>query len=152
LASNLNSKRPLKNTNQETQIIMEMEIYFDGNKKVNANLNGNIIKTDQPLQAGGDGTAPTPFDLFLASMGTCAGVFVKSFCDQRGLASDDIKIIQKLDFNPASRMIEKIDLEIQLPEDFPEKYKNAVINAANLCAVKKHLQQPPAIEVYTKTV
>lgn len=129
-----------------------MEIHFDGNKKVNAKLNGNVIKTDQPPQGGGDGTAPAPFDLFLASLGTCAGIYVKGFCDQRGISSDNIKIIQKMNFNPATRLIDKIDLEIQVPEDFPEKYKDAVINSANLCAVKRHLQQAPEFDVYTKTV
>jgi ribosomal protein S12 methylthiotransferase accessory factor len=130
---------------------MEMEIYFNGNKKINANLNGNVIRTDQPIQGGGEGTAPAPFDLFLASIGTCAGIYVKGFCDQRGISSDNIKIIQKMNFNPSSRLIDKIDLEIQLPEDFPDKYKEAVIKSANLCAVKRHMQEPPAFDVYTKT-
>jgi len=131
---------------------MEMEIYFEGNKQVNAKFNGQIIKTDQPVQGGGEGSAPTPFDLFLGSIGTCAGIYVKGFCDQRGLSSENIKIIQKLNFNPATRLIDKIDLEIQLPSDFPEKYKEAVINSANLCAVKRHMQEPPQFDVYTKTV
>ncbi len=131
---------------------MNMEIYFDGNKKINARFNGQDIKTDQPVQGGGEGSAPAPFDLFLASIGTCAGIYVKGFCDQRGIPSDDIKIIQKMNFNPMSRLIDRIDLEIQVPEDFPEKYKDAVINAANLCAVKRHMQQPPAFDVYTQTV
>jgi ribosomal protein S12 methylthiotransferase accessory factor len=131
---------------------MEMQIYFDGKKQVNAEWNGQIIKTDQPVQGGGDGSAPTPFDLFLASIGTCAGIYVKGFCDQRGLNSENIKIIQKLNFDPATRLIDKIDLEIQVPSDFPEKYKEAVINSANLCAVKRHMQQPPEFNVYTKTV
>ncbi|MEE4196740.1 MAG: OsmC family protein [Bacteroidales bacterium] len=131
---------------------MNMEIYFDGNKKVNARFNGQDIKTDQPMQGGGDGTAPAPFDLFLASIGTCAGIYVKGFCDQRGIPSENIKIIQKMNFNPLTRLIDKIDLEIQVPDDFPEKYKDAVINAANLCAVKRHMQEPPAFDVYTQTV
>ncbi len=131
---------------------MEMEIYFEGKKQVNVNLNGQIIKTDQPVQGGGEGSAPTPFDLFLASIGTCAGIYVKGFCDQRGLSSENIKIIQKLNFNPSTRLIDKIDLEIQVPSDFPEKYKDAVINSANLCAVKRHMQQPPEFNVYTQTV
>lgn len=131
---------------------MEMQIYFDGKKQVNAEWNGQVIKTDQPVQGGGDGSAPTPFDLFLASIGTCAGIYVKGFCDQRGLSSENIKIIQKLNFDPATRLIDKIDLEIQVPEDFPEKYKEAVINSANLCAVKRHMQQPPEFNVFTKTV
>lgn len=129
-----------------------MQIYFDGKKQVNAEWNGQVIKTDQPVQGGGDGSAPTPFDLFLASIGTCAGIYVKGFCDQRGLSSENIKIIQKLNFDPATRLIDKIDLEIQVPDDFPEKYKEAVINSANLCAVKRHMQQPPQFNVYTKTV
>lgn len=131
---------------------MNMEIYFDGNKKINARFNGQDIKTDQPLQGGGDGSAPAPFDLFLASIGTCAGIYVKGFCDQRGISSENIKIIQKMNFNPMTRLIDKIDLEIQVPEDFPEKYKDAVINAANLCAVKRHMQQPPEFDVYTQKV
>lgn len=131
---------------------MEMQIFFEGNKKVNASFNGNIIKTDQPTQGGGEGSAPAPFDLFLASIGTCAGIYVKGFCDQRGISSENIKIIQRMNFNPGTRLIDKIDLEIQVPADFPEKYKDAVINSANLCAVKRHMQQAPEFEVYTKTV
>lgn len=131
---------------------MEMQIYFDGKKQVNAEWKGQVIKTDQPVQGGGEGSAPAPFDLFLASIGTCAGIYVKGFCDQRGISSENIKIIQKLNFDPATRLIDKIDLEIQVPNDFPEKYKEAVINSANLCAVKRHMQQPPEFNVYTKTV
>lgn len=131
---------------------MEMQIFFDGKKQVNAEWNGQVIKTDQPVQGGGEGLAPTPFDLFLASIGTCAGIYVKGFCDQRGLSTENIKIVQKLNFNPSTRLIDKIDLEIQVPDDFPEKYKEAVINSANLCAVKRHMQQPPEFNVYTKTV
>ncbi len=124
-----------------------MEVYFDGNKKVNARYNGNIIKTDQPLEAGGEASAPAPFDLFLASIGTCAGIYVKSFCDQRGIATDDIKITQKMDYDFNKRLINKVNLDIHLPADFPEKYKDAVVNAANLCAVKKHLIHAPELEV-----
>lgn len=129
---------------------MHLEIFFEGKKKVNAKYNGNIIKTDQPMEAGGDGSAPSPFDLFLASIGTCAGIYVKGFCDQRDIPTDEIKIIQSMEFNQETRLIGKINLEIILPSDFPEKYKDTVINVANLCAVKKHLMNPPAIEVTTK--
>lgn len=131
---------------------MNMEVYFDGNKKVNAKWNGHDIQTDQPVQGGGDGSAPSPFDLFLASLGTCAGIFVKNFCDQRGLSTDKIRIVQKMNFNRSTRLIDQIDLEIRLPEDFPEKYKNAVVKAANMCSVKRHLQEPPQFNVQTETV
>lgn len=127
-----------------------MEITLDGGAKVNAKFNNHIIKTDQPVTGGGEDSAPAPFDLFLASIGTCAGIYVKGFCDQRGLPTEKIKILQNMGFNPETRLIDHITLEIILPADFPEKYKDAVINAANLCAVKKHLANPPKIEVSAK--
>lgn len=128
---------------------MKMEIFFEENKIVNADFNGKIIKTDQPAAAGGDDTAPSPFDLFLASIGTCAGIYVKGFCQQRNIPTDNIRIIQSMNFNPETRLIEKISLDVKLPPDFPEKYRNAVISTANLCTVKKHLMNPPELEVYS---
>lgn len=128
---------------------MQMIITLDGNKKVNAEYKGMVIKTDQPQKAGGEGSAPEPFSLFLASIGTCAGIYVKSFCDQRGIPADDIKLIQTMNFNTDKKMIDSINIEIMLPDGFPEKYKDAVIKAAELCTVKKHLADPPGISVTT---
>jgi len=130
---------------------MEMKIFFEGKKKVNAEFNGQIITTDQPVQAGGDGSAPAPFTLFLASIGTCAGIYVKSFCDQRNIPTEEISITQKMNYNYKTRLIDNIELKVNLPKDFPEKYKAAVINAANLCAVKEHFNNPPKIEVLAVT-
>ncbi len=130
---------------------MEMTISFEGKKKVNAEFNGQIIATDQAQQAGGDGSAPAPFTLFLASIGTCAGIYVKSFCDQRNIPTDEISISQKMNYNYKTRLIDSIELKVHLPKSFPEKYKSAVISAANLCAVKEHLKNPPSIEVITQT-
>ena len=130
---------------------MEMEISFDGGKKVTASYKGMEIKTDQPVRSGGEGSAPEPFTLFLASIGTCAGIYVKSFCDQRGIPSDEIKIVQSMSYNSEKRLIDKINIDIQLPESFPEKYKDAVIKAADLCTVKKHIASPPTIEVKAET-
>lgn len=125
---------------------MRMTITMEGKAKVNAEFKGNIIRTDQAVPVG-DGTAPAPFDLFLASIGTCAGIYVKSFCDQRGIPTEDIKIYQDSVYNPETHMIGNINLTIELPKDFPEKYKSAVINSAELCAVKKHLHNPPEMSV-----
>jgi len=130
---------------------MKFEIKFAGNKKINAELNGHIIKTDQEIQAGGEGSAPAPFDLFLASIGTCAGIYVKSFCDQRAITTDDLRIVQHIEYDMAKRMIGKIALEIIVPDNFPEQYRQAVVHAANICAVKKHLQDPPQIETFVST-
>jgi putative redox protein len=127
--------------------MMNMKITFEGKKKVNAEFNGQIIPTDQPIQAGGEGTAPAPFTLFLASIGTCAGIYIRSFCDQRNISTDNISIIQSINYNYKTRLIDNIKLIVNLPADFPEKYKPAVLNAVNLCAVKEHLKNPPSINV-----
>ncbi len=128
---------------------MDLEVRFEGNKKINAYYNGHVIRTDQPVKAGGDDTAPAPFDIFLASIGTCAGIYVKSFCDRREIPTDGIRIIQSAEYNRETGLPVNIKLEIQLPRDFPEKYKAAVINAADLCKVKKTLAAPPEFEVFT---
>ncbi len=130
---------------------MELEIFFEDNKKVNASLNGSVIKTDQSVKNGGDGTAPEPFNLFLASIGTCAGVYVKSFCDKRGIDASNIKIIQRHSFNQQTRLIDNIELEAVLPDDFPDKYRKAIISAMDLCTVKRHLKDPPQISTFTKS-
>lgn len=124
-----------------------MEIYFEGSKKVIADYRGFKIVTDQPVRAGGDGSAPAPFDLFLASLGTCAGIYVKSFCDQRGIPTEGIRLTQETKHNPETMLISDLTITIHLPSDFPQKYKLPVINAANLCAVKRHLHNPPNMVV-----
>ncbi len=126
-----------------------MEVTFDGGKVITAHLNGHVIRTDQPIKGGGQNSAPAPYDLFLASIGTCAGIYVKSFCDQREIPAENIRIIQTIEFDSQTRLLANIKLDIQLPSDFPEKYKSAVINAAELCAVKKAINNPPHFEVVT---
>ena len=130
---------------------MKMEIVSAGGKKVNALYKGFTVKTDQSKENGGDQSAPEPFDMFLASIGTCAGINVIVFCQRHGISADKIKLILLFDRNQKTRMIEKIIIEIQLPVDFPEKYKNAVIRSADLCSIKKHMINPPKFEIYTKT-
>lgn len=125
---------------------MEMIIDFPGGSKVDAHFGPFSVQTDQPPVA----SAPTPFEIFLSSIGTCAGIYVLGFCKQRGLSTEGMKIVQRVSSNPMSGMVEKIDLEIQLPQGFPEKYREAVINSAQLCTVKKHLENPPKFEVTTK--
>lgn len=122
---------------------MQMEIVLHDSDQVDAAYRGTTIVTNQ------DGTAPAPFDLFLASLGTCAGIYVSRFCRQRGIRVDDIRIIQTSLVNPETRMVGTIDLEIRLPEGFPEQYREAVVRSAQLCAVKKHLEHPPEMTVRT---
>ena len=124
-----------------------MEITFDGGKVVTAHSHGHIIKTDQPVHSGGQNSAPSPFELFLASIGTCAGIYVKSFCDNRKIPTDNIKIIQNTEYDEETGLPVNIKLDIKLPSDFPDKYKAALISVAELCKVKKTMANPPVFEV-----
>lgn len=126
-----------------------MEITFDGGKVVTAFIHGHKIRTDQPIDNGGTNTAPAPFDLFLASIGTCAGIYVKSFCDNRQIPTEGIKIVQTVEFDKEKRVPSLIRLDIQLPAGFPDKYKAAVINAADLCLVKKTMINKPEFKIIT---
>ena len=124
-----------------------MEITFDGGKVVTATFHGHIIKTDQPLDNGGGDTAPAPFDLFMASIGTCAGIYVKSFCDKRNIPTDNIRIVQDIEYDMETHLPANITLNIKLPSEFPEKYKESVINVAGLCAVKRSIANPPVFQI-----
>jgi ribosomal protein S12 methylthiotransferase accessory factor len=129
-----------------------MEITFDGGKVITAHAHGHSIKTDQPIKSGGGNTAPSPFELFLASIGTCAGIYVKSFCDNRKIPTDKIKIIQRTEFSKETGLPVAITIDIQLPADFPEKYKASVISVAELCKVKKTILNPPVFQIITSQI
>ncbi len=128
-----------------------MEVTFDGGKMITVHINGHQIRTDQPVMGGGTNTAPSPFELFLASIGTCAGIYVKGFCDQRGIPADNIKILQSVEYDRTTGLPTDIKIDIQLPVDFPEMYKEAVIKVADLCKVKKTIANPPVFSVITST-
>jgi putative redox protein len=131
---------------------MEMMIDFPGGAKVDAHFGDFTVKTDQPAIGGGEGSAPSPFEVFLSSIGTCAGIYVLGFCRQRNLPIEGIRIVQRIHHDRSTGMVGKIDLEIQTPPDFPEKYLPSLIRSAELCAVKKHLENPPQFEITTKNV
>ena len=127
---------------------MEIFIDFPGDSRVDAHFGDFTIPTDQPPTA----SAPTPFAVFLSAIGTCAGIYVLGFCKQRNLPTDSIHIMERIHSNPLNGMVEKIDLEIQVPPTFPEKYHDSLIRSAELCAVKKHLEHPPHINITTATL
>jgi ribosomal protein S12 methylthiotransferase accessory factor len=131
---------------------MEITITFPGNKKVNAEVNGQVIATDQPVSQGGDGTAPSPFAHFLASIGTCAGIYVLSFCRERNIPTENIAITERLVYAADAEgksHLDTIELDIKVPPDFPEKYRNALIKVADQCAVKKTILHPPKFKIET---
>lgn len=125
---------------------MEIKITFPGGKKVNAEINGIVIPTDQSVEDGGEGTAPSPLSYFLASLGTCAGIYVLSFCQQRGIATEGMSLAQQMEFGTdetGKKRLSRLTLDIMLPPGFPEKYRNAIVKTAELCTVKKVIMDPP---------
>ena len=128
---------------------MEMAITFPGGKRVDATFRDFTVNTDQPTMAGGANSAPSPFEYFLSSIGTCVGIYVLSFCAQRNIPTDDIVIRQNSIVDKNTRMFDRIEFDIDLPEDFPEQYRDAVIRSAEQCAVKKHLADPPDVVIRT---
>jgi putative redox protein len=124
-----------------------MTVTFPGGKRVDAEYGGFTIRTDQSPKGGGQGSAPQPFDLFLASIATCAGIYVKGYCDTRGIATEGLGLQMQVERDHEQHRIGRLVLEITLPEGFPEKHREAVIRAAELCSVKKHILNPPAFEI-----
>ena len=131
---------------------MKMKVYFPGGKKVYADYKGFTIETDQPQKGGGDGSAPSPFDLFMTSIATCAGIYVLGFCQQRNIPADKITIEMDREFNVEKHLIGKITLTNNNHSDFPKQYKKSLVKVAGLCAVKKHLFDPPEFEIVTQDV
>lgn len=127
-----------------------MRVTFPGGMRVDAEYKGFTIKTDQPVYAGGEGSAPAPFDLFLASIATCAGFYVQAFCQNRGIPPERASLLMSTEKNSKTRMIEKIVLEVRLPPEFPEKYQKAIIRSVHSCAVEAHIQRAPAFEIKTR--
>ena len=122
---------------------MEMKITFPGGSQIEAGFKGFRVATDQPAHNGGKGTAPAPFDYFLASIGTCAGFYALKFLEQRKLSTKDLSLTLTTVREPESKMISEIILSVGLPADFPTKYERAIVKAINQCSVKKHLENPP---------
>jgi ribosomal protein S12 methylthiotransferase accessory factor len=127
----------------------ELIITLPGGKKVDAAFDGFVVKSDQPVANGGEASAPSPFQLFLSSLGTCAGIYVAGFCQKRGVPTEGIRLVQRNRFDPESGVLAGVDFEIQVPKDFPEKYYEALVRVVDQCAVKRAIQAQPAFSVRT---
>jgi putative redox protein len=130
-----------------TKTNKEMSISFPGGRKVTATFGDFEVVTDQSVKNGGDASAPEPYDLFLASLATCAGIYVLGFCAKRDLPTDGLKVTQRWTRDEKSRRLETISIDIETGPDFPEKYLGALERAASQCAVKKTMLDPPEFEV-----
>ncbi len=124
-----------------------IEVSFPGKMKVEAHYKGQRVLTDQPVYAGGDGSAPSPFDLFLISIAACAGYYFLAFCRERDIPTDGASVVMSMEKNPTTKMISRIIIDLKLPAGFPEKYKPAVKRAVDTCTVKAHILNPPEFDI-----
>jgi putative redox protein len=124
-----------------------IEVTFPGGKRIDARVGDFIIQSDQPAKYGGSSSAPAPFDLFLASIATCAGIFAWNFCEMRQLSTEGLALSMECVDDTQKKMIGEIRFHLALPEGFPEKYRQGIIRAMEQCAVKRHMQQSPQFSV-----
>lgn len=127
--------------------INEVKVVFGGGLKVDAEYHGQVIRTDQPVSDGGEGTAPSPFDLFLASLATCAGYYALAFCIGRGIRTEGLAVSLVTEKEKGAKTIGRMTIRIGLPAGFPDKYREAIVKAVDACAVKAHINNPPAFAV-----
>lgn len=125
----------------------EMTIEFGKGKKVSAVSGAHTIATDMPVSVGGEDSAPTPLDLFLASLATCAGHYARNFCETRSINMDGMAMRVEYTIDPESKQVSQFNYQLTLPEGFPEKYKAALLRAIDMCTIKKQLLNPPAFNL-----
>ena len=130
---------------------MEITVDFPGGLRVDAHFDSSTVRTDQPKEDGGEGSAPAPFEFFLTSLATCAGIYVLQFCNARGIDTSGIRLKQCVERNEITYKVEKISIEIELPQTFPQKYTAAVMRSAEQCSVKKTMENPPVFDIRVTT-
>ena len=126
---------------------MDIEVTFPGGKRVDAKVGEFVVQTDQPVELGGAGSAIAPFELFLASLATCAGIYALGFCQARKLPTEGLKLTQRYELDPETKLPAKVSITLQLPEGFPEMYRGAIVRAVEGCKVKKTVLSQPVFEV-----
>jgi ribosomal protein S12 methylthiotransferase accessory factor len=128
----------------------EMIVSFPGGKRVDASFEGFKVETDQSEKNGGGGSAPEPFELFLASLATCAGIYVLGFCQKRDIPTDGVRLVQQLERDAEGKIL-TVTIRIEVPPAFPEKYHEALVRVAAKCAVKKTIESPPIFAITVVT-
>ena len=124
-----------------------VKVEFPGGKKVNARVGDFLIQTDQSVKAGGEASAPEPFDHFLASIATCAGIYALGFCKSRDLPTDGLDLSMVCEGDTKKKMFTRMSLHLTLPRGFPEKYRAGITRAMELCTVKRHIMDAPEFSV-----
>ena len=127
----------------------EIKVVYSGGLKIDAEYRGFLIKTDQPVGEGGEGSAPAPFDLFLASLATCAGYYALAFCYSRGIPTEGLAVSLVTQREQGQKLVGRMIIRLGLPAGFPEKYREAIVRAVDACTVKAHINHPPVFEIVT---
>ncbi len=128
----------------------EITITLPGGRRVDAQVGAHLVHTDQSREDGGEGTAPTPFQLFLAAIGTCAGIYVQGFCAKRDIPTEGIRIVERPSVDEKKTLV-RVELEVQLPPTFPEKYRDALLRTVEQCSVKRSIHAQPEFQVAAVT-
>jgi ribosomal protein S12 methylthiotransferase accessory factor len=126
---------------------LELNVHFPGGKRVDVEVGGFTIPTDQLPRDGGEASAPPPFYLFLGSIATCAGIYALGFCQSRNLSTEGLALSMDWDWDAKRPGPAKALLRLRLPQGFPEHYRDGIVKAMELCAVKKNIETPPEFRI-----
>ncbi len=126
---------------------MRIEVAMLEGQKLEASFGEHKIISDQSENQGGNAEHPEPFDYFLASMPLCAAFYIRKFCEQREISTDGIVLVQNNTNEGDDKYKKSFNIDVTLPDSFPEKYKKALIASANTCTVKKVIQAMPQFNI-----
>ncbi|WP_428033361.1 OsmC domain/YcaO domain-containing protein [Amphritea sp.] len=128
---------------------MEIKVNFLDNLRLEAKFDDFTVTADQPIRYKGDGSAPSPFDYFLASSALCAAYFVKVYCNARDIPTDDIRLSQSNIVDPENRYNQIFQIRVELPESISDKDRTGILRSIERCTVKKVVQEGPEFKIET---
>ncbi|NSY33438.1 OsmC domain/YcaO domain-containing protein [Pseudoalteromonas sp. JC28] len=126
---------------------MEIKVNYLDNLRIDAKFDDFSVIADQPIRYKGDGSAPSPFDYFLASSALCAAYFVKVYCNARDIPTDGIRVAQNNIVDPENRYNQIFKIQVELPESISEKDRQGILRSIDRCTVKKVIQTGPEFQV-----
>ncbi|WP_144206894.1 OsmC domain/YcaO domain-containing protein [Shewanella donghaensis] len=128
---------------------MEIKVNFLDNLRLEAKFDDFTVTADQPIRYKGDGSAPSPFDYFLASSALCAAYFIKVYCKARDIPTDNIKLSQNNIVDPEDRYNQIFQIQVELPDDISDKDRTGILRSIDRCTVKKVVQTGPEFKIET---
>lgn len=128
---------------------MEIKVEYLDNLRLDAKFDDFSVIADQPIRYKGDGSAPSPFDYFLASSALCAAYFVKVYCVSRDIPTDGIRIAQNNIVDPENRYKQTFKIQVELPEHISDKDRQGILRSIDRCTVKKVVQTGPEFVIET---